>query len=66
MPYTAAVFDESGADRGPLDVSAARDHAQARELASKAGMQWLVDNGEKRATVRISDAGYMLSVEVGS
>jgi hypothetical protein len=60
--YTAAIFDENGTDRGPMNISSAQNDEQARDLAKIRGMKWLVENGLNQAMIQISRAGYRLPV----
>lgn len=60
--YTAVVFDENGADQGPLDVSGAKDDNQARDLAMREGLKWLAQHGLNKATVQISRDGFWLPI----
>ena len=62
MGYAAVLFDEHGADQGPVDVSIAQDDEQARALAQRAGLKWLAENGLNRATIQISREGYGLPI----
>jgi hypothetical protein len=39
MRYSAVLFDENGADQGPVDVSSAQDDEQARSLAKQEGAE---------------------------
>jgi hypothetical protein len=52
--YAATIFDEVGNDQGPLDMSGAGDDAQAGQIGKRVGERWLVENGQSRATVKIT------------
>jgi hypothetical protein len=60
--YTAAIFDENGADRGPMDISSAENDEQARALAKREGVKWLEGNGLNQATIRILRDGCGLPI----
>jgi hypothetical protein len=60
--YTAAIFDENGTDRGPMNISAAQDDEQARDLARRRGVKWLEENGSNEATIQIYRSGHSLPV----
>ena len=60
--YVAVILDENGLDQGPVDISGAQDEGQARDLASRAGMKWLVENGFSRAKVQIVRDGIGLPI----
>ncbi len=62
--YSATIFDENGVDQGPIDLPAAENDEQARDLAKKAGLKWVAEHGIDRATVQISRGGYGFSVRV--
>jgi hypothetical protein len=58
--YTAAISDENGIDRGPMNISSAQDDEQARDLAKRRGVKWLEENGLSQATVQIYWNGHSL------
>jgi hypothetical protein len=60
--YTAAIFDENGTDHGPMDISGAQNDKQARDLAKRAGVKWLKENGSDQATIQISRGGHRLPI----
>ena len=60
--YTAAIFDENGTDRGPVNISTAQDDEQARDLAQRRGVKWLEENGSNQAVIRIYRNGHSLPV----
>lgn len=60
--YTAAIFDENGADRGPMGISSAQNDKQARDLAKREGVKWLEENGLNQAAIQISRDGHRLPI----
>ena len=60
--YTAAIFDENGTDQGPMNISSAQSDEQARDLAKRRGVKWLVKHGLNQATIQISRDGHRLPV----
>jgi hypothetical protein len=56
--YSATIFDEAGLDQGSLDISAARNDVDVRDVAAKAGRAWLVENGQHKATIKIVCGGF--------